>query len=240
MRSDDTTDSILSGRIRIRQPRKGYRFGIDSVLLAHFIKLNAEERALEIGCGTGVVIILLARLQKFKQIVGVEIQKEPAEYAAWNLEQNGVPDCRIVQADAKLLDRILPLNSFDLIFSNPPYRKLGSGKLNPSAEKAVARHEVSLRLQDLFQCCEQLLKPTGRLTVIMPNFRLQDFEKLISKHKYFPAEQRFVHSFSDEPPVFFLATVSKTTLSFVEYPKLVIYERPGEYTSEVEGMLGPI
>jgi len=237
MTSEDTVDTIWSEKIRIRQPKKGYRFGIDSVLLAHFIQLSSQEEALEIGCGTGVVLLLLAHLQEFKRLVGVELQHQLATYAKSNLELNQVSDAEVIEADANFLHEILSPRSFDFIFSNPPYRKVGKGRLNPFHQKAVARHELKMTLQDLFVCAERFLKPEGRLTVILPEFREKDFLELVMRYGYFWREKRYVHSFAEQPCAFFLATVGKTSGPLRIQDRLVIYDSPGCYTTEVSLLL---
>jgi len=230
-------DSIWDSSLQIHQSRKGYRFALDAVLLAHFLRIDTNEIALEIGCGNGVIPILVSRLKKFRKIVAVEIQSELADLARANVERNHADRIEIVHGDAVQLPEKLSANSFDLLYSNPPYRKLGSGKLNPSREKAIARHEIHLKLEDLISLADYFLKPEGRLSVILPTFREDDWMKLISQHKYFLIERQYVHSFRDEPATFVLATASKNLAALRELEKLVIYEKPGEYTDRMAKLL---
>lgn len=230
-----TIDSIRSSRIRILQSKRGYRFGLDAVLLAHFLKLRPQEEAMEVGAGNGIIPVLLSFLQQFRRITAIELQHELAALARKNLELNGIENVVVLETD--LHDLEFPSNSFDLIFSNPPYRKLGHGKLNPSQQKAVARHEIRMKLEDLFACAGRFLKPEGRLSVILPDFRENDFVKLALRHRFVWRERRYVHSFADRPPAFFLATLNRVAGTFLEHPKLVVYESPGLYTAEMEKLL---
>ena len=202
-------DSIWDPSLKIQQSRKGYRFALDAVLLAHFLQIKPTEIALEIGCGNGVIPILLSRLKKFRKIVAVEIQTELADLARTNVERNHAEQIEIMNADATQLHERLSANSFDLLYSNPPYRKLGSGKLNPSPEKAIARHEIHLKLEDLVSVADYFLKPDGRLSVILPTFRENDWMQLLSQWKYFLIEQQYVHSFRNEPAAFVLTRQTK-------------------------------
>ncbi|MCI0416439.1 methyltransferase, partial [bacterium] len=144
-----SVDSVWDASLKIRQSRHGYRFALDAILLAHFLRIEAGEDALEIGCGNGVIPVLVSRLKKYRRIVAVEIQSELAHLAHANVERNHAQRIEVIQADALQLRKKLPAKAFDLVYSNPPYRKLGTGKLNPSREKAIARHEINLRLEDL-------------------------------------------------------------------------------------------
>jgi tRNA1Val (adenine37-N6)-methyltransferase len=232
-----SVDSIWDSSLQIQQSRKGYRFALDAVLLTHFLRIDANETALEIGCGNGVIPILLSRLKKFKKIVAVEIQSELADLARENVKRNHAERIEIIHGDAKQLHETLGANSFDLLYSNPPYRKVGSGKVNPSPEKAIARHEIHLKLEDLISLADYFLKPEGRLTVILPTFREKDWMKLLAKQKFSLAERQYVHSFRDQEAAFVLATAKRNSRNLRELEPLVIYEDPGEYTEEITKLL---
>ncbi|PWT92605.1 MAG: hypothetical protein C5B54_03255 [Acidobacteria bacterium] len=228
-----TIDSIWSDRVKIVQPAHGYRFALDAVLLAHWLECTSEDSVLEIGCGVGVIAILLAQLQNFRDILCVEVQSDLAELARKNMESNHLTNAEVRNLDVKELTGC----SFDLVYANPPYRKLGQGRLNPSSQKAIARHELNLTLEELFICISRLLKPQGQFSVILPEFREKDFEKLVQKYQFSWRKRRYVHSFSNSPPQFFLATISFASGPFVEHPRLIVYDSPGTYTEETQLLL---
>jgi tRNA1Val (adenine37-N6)-methyltransferase len=232
-----TEDSIWSKEVRVLQPDKGYRFALDAVLLAHFVKTDPDDRLLEIGAGSGIVSILISKLNRFRSLAAIEIQNDLVDLCRKNFELNEITNGEIHEIDVKDLRKIFPVASFDEIYSNPPYRKEGSGRLNPSSQKAIARHEIKMKLQDLFDCATNFLKTTGRLTVILPFFRESDFQELAHHYHFHRHRWKFVHSFGDAEPAFFLATVGKSPAQFVEHPRLVIYETPGNYTREMQSLL---
>ena len=233
-----TEDSIYRDSIRIVQPRKGYRFALDAVLLAHFLMARPGERLLEIGAGSGVVTVLLASMHSYRSVDVVEIQSELAGLCGQNFELNRVPNATVHEADIRDAGSLFETEKFDLIYSNPPYRKAGSGKLNPSTQKAIARHEIKMTLQDIFHAAIRFLKPAGRMTLILPEFRERDFRSLVEIHKFHIQEWKYVHSFATEPPAFLLATVGKSPAALTLHPSLTIYESPGNYTEEMKQMLG--
>jgi tRNA1Val (adenine37-N6)-methyltransferase len=231
-----TEDSIWSKEIRVLQPMKGYRFALDAVLLAHFVKTKPDDRLLEIGAGSGVVTILISKLNRFHSVEAIEIQTELADLCRKNFELNEIHG-QIHETDLKDLSKIFSVASFDQIYSNPPYRKARSGRVNPSTQKAIARHEIKMKMEDLFDCVNIFLNGTGRLTVILPVFRESDFLELTSHYQFHRQQWKYVHSFADAQPAFFLATVGKSPAQFVEHPRLVIYETQGKYTREMQSLL---
>jgi len=230
-------DSIWDSSLQIQQSRSGYRFALDAVLLAHFLRIEPNEVALEIGCGNGVIPILLSRLKKYRRIVAVEIQTELADLARANVKRNHAQQIEIIQADATQLHEKLSANSFDLLYSNPPYRKFGTGKLNPSRQKAIARHEIHLKLEDLISLANYFLKAEGKLSTILPQFREGDWMKLLEQQKYFLIERQYVHSFPHEAAAFVLATARRAAANLRELEPLIIYKKPGEYTVQMERLL---
>jgi len=177
--SDETIDEILNGSFRFYQKRKGYRFSLDSLLLAHFISLNNIKNAVELGCGNGVVTMILAVSFPNVNFTGVEIQKDLADLAKKNVHLNSVEDnVAILMANAAKISNYFPAQSMDAVYFNPPYRKLNSGRINPDAEKAIARHEIKGSLTIFLKAAQYLLKPSGKLFAIYPAKRMVE---LISK-----------------------------------------------------------
>lgn len=235
--TDYTEDTIWTDVVRIRQPRKGYRFSVDSVLLAHFIDIRPGEQALEIGSGSGVVSLLLAALHSDIRITALEVQPRLAEFCRYNVRMNRAKNIQVVEADAAAFCSKSGQRCYDLMFSNPPYRKRGSGKLNPDLEKAIARHELKMQMEDLFVCASNLLKENGRLTVILPEFRFQDFDRLREAYGMRFTKLRKVLSFHGQSPAFFLATAGRHAAERLDFPDLVLYDAPGAYTKEAASLL---
>jgi tRNA1Val (adenine37-N6)-methyltransferase len=232
-----TDDSMLRRDLRILQPAHGYRFTLDAVLLATFIKTKPSDAILEIGAGTGVVSNLMAPANAYRSLAAVEIQTELALLCCKNFENNQMKNAVVYEQDIKNINRLFDRESFDLIYCNPPYRKTGTGRLNPSEEKAIARHEIKMKLHDVFECADRFLKPVGDLALVLPVFRENDFQYLAERFQFHLRKRRYVHSFANQSPAFFLATICKRNGPFTDLPALVIYDNPGEYTKEMENLL---
>jgi tRNA1Val (adenine37-N6)-methyltransferase len=209
---DETLDTFFNGKLQITQKKKGYRFSMDAVLLSQFIKIRKNERVMDLGTGCGILPLLLSHTTKAHSFVGVEIQKGLAECAEKNVVLNHLEDrISILMQDFRELKEIFPPGSFDVIFSNPPYRKYRTGRINPSIEKAIARHEIKGTLEDLISIASYLLPPKGRCYTIFPALRTVDLLMALRDGKLEPKRLQFVHPRIGEEAKFILTESIKTS-----------------------------
>ncbi|MCK5427583.1 MAG: methyltransferase, partial [Thermodesulfovibrionia bacterium] len=188
-----TLDSIKE--ITLFQPKRGYRFSVEALLLEDFISAKRLYRGVELGTGSGIISILLAKKLKHAKVIAVEIQKSLAQCAEKNVEQNKLDDrIEILTEDIRNLQKVLPPNKFDFVFSNPPFRKVKTGLISGDHERAVARHEINITLKDIIHTASYLLKNTGKFYVIFHPFRLIELIGLLKKAKLEPKRMKFVHS----------------------------------------------
>lgn len=161
---------------------KGLKITDDALILADFIKFclkneKNQKKVLEIGAGQGVISIILSNLENIL-IDCVEIQKEIFEILNENIKNNG------------LQNKIFPINNdvkniigeYDYIFSNPPYRKINSGKLPEDETEKISKYEILLSLEQLFEEIKRLLKNYGQFFVIVPDDRLNDVFSYVYKN----------------------------------------------------------
>src|SRR5258708_7275307 len=125
--SSETCDAILGGAVCVIQPREGYRFSVDSLLLARFVKIPRIDRVLELGAASGVIALAIEPLYKQREIVAVEIQPQLVERIGRNAALNHLDSIHAVAADL----REMPADGFDVVVANPPYRATGSGRESP-------------------------------------------------------------------------------------------------------------
>jgi tRNA1Val (adenine37-N6)-methyltransferase len=236
---ETTMDSLLQGRLKILQKKKGFRFSIDAAILAHHVRLKGPSVAVDLGTGCGIIPLILALKAPSAHIHGIEIQNDLAELARRNVQLNCMEDCiTIVTADMKDFRSYLTPGTVDVVFSNPPYRKLLSGRINPDPEKAVARHEIKASVSDVLAAADGLLRPAGRLVVVYPAARLVDLVTQMRGRKLEPKQLRMVHSRESSEAVLAVVEAVKggSPALKVEAP-LVIYGSDEEYTEEVREMI---
>ncbi|MFN3480443.1 MAG: tRNA1(Val) (adenine(37)-N6)-methyltransferase, partial [Thermodesulfovibrionales bacterium] len=162
-----TLDSIRD--IKLYQPRAGYRFSVDSLLLFNFVNLQRAKKIADLGAGSGIIGILLAKKYNESTVCLFEIQPALFESARRNIEINSLQErVEALNVDMKEIPSLYPSlrSNFDIVVSNPPFRKIRSGRINPDKERAMARHEIAIDLQGLVAVSEFLLRPGGRLFII--------------------------------------------------------------------------
>jgi tRNA1Val (adenine37-N6)-methyltransferase len=240
---DVTLDSIRD--IRLYQPRKGYRFSVDSLLLYDFVKLKNVRRIGDLGAGSGIVGILLAKRYPHAEITLFEIQNSLAALAEKNTALNCLEDrVKVIQTDIReiklLHSSLFTPHSFDLLVSNPPFRRLRSGLISEEEEKAIARHEIKLRLYELIDAASYLLKAKGRFCMVYHPSRLLELMDILKKRDLEPKRLRLVHSHISSEAKMVLLEATKGGKSGVKIDKpLFIYNEDGSYTDEVRGIYNP-
>ncbi len=235
---DETVESLFGGRLKILQKKRGYRYTIDSILLAHFVEHKAEERLLELGAGSGVISLVLAYRCPTIHVTGIEIQEDLAGMAGRSVLLNSMQGrVKVLHGDARKAEDFLEARSYDAAVFNPPYRKMGSGKMNPQAEKALARHVITGSVRDFLRAAAHALKPGGRVCLIYPCLRMVEAVHQMRSKKLEPKRLCMVHSRPGSRGDFILVEGLKgggEELSVL--PPLFIYEKNGGYSEELEAM----
>jgi tRNA1Val (adenine37-N6)-methyltransferase len=236
-----TTDTFFNGKIRITQERAGYRFSIDAVLLAYFAAPRSGNKVLELGTGCGIIPLILAYRQPQIEIYGVEVQAELAELAVSNVRENQLHDrISVICADMKSLRPAMTAGPVDLVVCNPPFRRRGSGRINPDVQRAVARHEIKANLDDVIQTSHRMLCAAGRLVLIYTAGRLTDILSRMRADGIEPKFIRMIHSRQDtEAALILIEGVKGGRPDLKIAPPLIIYDEKNNYTDEVESMFRP-
>ena len=190
LKEDETLDSLACGNLHVLQKKQGYRYSLDAYLLAASVQEAPGTRVIDIGSGSGVVSILLAAVKGLR-VTGVEIQDDMADMSRRSVELAGLQDrVEIECADIRQYRGV----KFDVVVSNPPFRPVHTGRINPGPGRAVARHEISLDLEALLTCSYDLLNPGGRFYVVYPAWRLPDLISSMRSKRIEPKRLLFVHS----------------------------------------------
>ena len=256
LKEKERIDDLEYKNLKIIQNKDGFCFGVDSVLLSDFAKeIKNGSKGVDLGTGTGIISILLTAKTKLAKIIGVEIQKEVAEMAARSVELNNMQErieiinCNIKEIFApnsgksfskvtlekdSIIHQSLPREAFDLVVTNPPYKKLETGKVNENQMKYISRHEVTANLEDFIKATKYLLKDNGAFYMVHRPERLVDIVELMRKYKIEPKKIRFVHSNINKAPNLVLIKGVKNANAFLKIEKpLIIYQENGEYTEEI-------
>ena len=227
-------DDLQRNGMKVIQDPRGFCFGVDAVLLAHFAQLRPTDQVVDLGTGSGVIPLLLAGRHPGIHVTGVELQEAMAARARRSVALNGMTHrITILHHDIRTLSICLPPASFHAVVSNPPYMPPGSLQ-NPKTEKALARHELKLSLKELMQQAARLLKPGGRFFLIHRPQRLADLMVLGRETNLEPKWLQMVHGHVHKPPVMVLVQLVKNGKPELKHhPPLVIYHTDGNYTSQL-------
>jgi len=236
LQDGETVDEILGGRLRIIQKKKGYRFSLDALLLAHFTVLREADDLIDLGTGGGIIALILAGRVRCGRILGIEIQDQLVDIAKRNVILNGLAgQIEIRPGDVRHPESLCEPQSFSAAVFNPPYRRLRSGRMNPDPEKAVSRHEIAGAASDFLDAAVHALRPDGRAYIIYPATRMVQLLARMRVFRIEPKRLRPVHSRAGGSAVFVLVEGVKGGREGLKVlPPLLIHEEQGGYTPEME------
>jgi tRNA1Val (adenine37-N6)-methyltransferase len=239
VQEDEKLDVWGNGPLRILQKKIGYRFSVDALILSDFVRIKDGERLLDLGTGCGILSLLLARANPHSTVTALELSPDLLDLADRNVALNHLSDrISLIRGDMCQIPRFLKKESFDLAVTNPPYRPLHSGRINPDPQKAMARHEIRVTLPQLIQSVVHALKVGGRWFVIYPAWRLVSLLTQAREKKLEPKRLQLVHSLADrEAEWVLLEAVYQGREDLKILPPLVVYQRPGEYSPSLQKLL---
>ncbi len=240
LREGERIDDLERKGYKIIQNPDYFCFGIDAVLLSFYAKTKAGDKVIDLGCGNGIIPLLLSARQDDLDITGLEIQKQNAEMAKRSVAYNKLEEqIHIVTGDIKDAANQLGASSFDIVTTNPPYMIADHGLKNRQDAKSIARHEVACSLEDILQQSAKLLKVKGRFYMVHRPFRLAEIMSKMVKVGIEPKRMRLVYPYVDKEPNMVLIEGIKGGRPRITVEKpLIIYEKPGQYTQEVYEIYG--
>lgn len=212
-----------------------FKLGTDSVLLADFANTARRTKGIDLGCGSGILPLLLLEKSEKLHMTGLEINPDAAAFAEANLRENGF-DGRgsIITGDIRNHRELFASGEFDLVISNPPYFAEGSGAVSPRDDRAAARGERLCTLEELVRAAAYLCRTGGAFFMVHRAERLTDALCLLRQYGLEPKRLRTVsHSAEKEPSLVLLETRRGGSAGIKIMPPLFIRNAEGGETEEI-------
>ena len=236
LNKNERIDDLEFKDLKIIQNKDGFCFVIDSILLTDFAKnIKNNSKVIDLGTGTGIISILLSGKTNRTNFVGVEVQSEVADMAKRSVNLNNLEN-RIKILNMNILDlkKEYKKGDFDVVVTNPPYKKLNTGVININDKKLISRHEVKASLEDFIEISSFLLKDFGEFYMVHRPDRLVDIFYIMRQNEIEPKRIKFVYPNKNKKANLILVKGIKKGKPFLEYENnLYIYDDKGNYTEEI-------
>lgn len=229
----------INENLRLIEDKNSLTFGTDAYLLSAFLQERPSKVGVELGCGSGVISLLALSKKKLRHVYGIEVQKEIADIAKRNGELNGFnKSFNVISKDLRNVKCDDTNGEVDFVFSNPPYMKADSGKLNQNEHKNVSRHEIFGDIGDFCACAKRLLKHGGDFLLVYRPDRMADLIYALKSNNLEPKRLTFVSANSHTPPSILLISSKKGGKSgmVIDKPIYIYKDGTSEYTEEFESI----
>lgn len=220
----------------IQQSRCALKVCTDACLFGAWTStlLQEEKRILDIGSGTGLLMLMLAQNSQ-AGIDGIEIDPASAEQSMENITISPWKDrLKIIQGDARSFDFG---NKYDLIISNPPFFE--NDLPSHSKQEQVAKHSTSLKLEELLQLALQWLDDNGRLALLLPYHRMTELKLATEKQGLYLQQGLLAKQTPRHTPFRWMGVYSRTPNDHPYTNELIIQETSGSYTAQFRNYLSP-
>lgn len=234
----ETLEDLQLNNLKLLQKRDGFKFGMDSVLLAEFACIRKQDLVADFGTGSGILPLLLTGREKGSRYIGIEIQKNMAEMAERTVLLNHLENSiRIIHGDAAYAAEWISPCSVDAVICNPPYGQPGTVISSPFESRAIARNQNENTLKGFFSSAFKILKGKGRISLVYPAPQMLLIMKLLQDYHLEPKRFQMVYPFENKPANLVLIEAvkdAKPTLHPME--PLIIYKADHQLTNRLKSI----
>lgn len=195
LKNNERLDDLQFNNLYIIQNKLEYCFTSDAVKLANFVKVKNNGSVVDLCSGSGVIGILVQAKNNVSKTILVELQEYLADMSKRSIEYNALQNIQVVNQPLQNIHKVIGDNCYDVVICNPPYKKAGTTRLiNIKESIAIARHELTVELEDIIKEASMLLKFGGNFYTINKEERLTDIMVLLRKYKLEPKELVIISS----------------------------------------------
>lgn len=236
-----TDDSVFDGSLKCRQHKKGYRFSIDAVLAAHFHTPAKGEKILDLGCGCGIIgLVMMYRWSELiSSLHSLEIQPSLKSLADYNYSANGFDDtCTSHLGDVKNILNYFRAESFSHVVCNPPFYHVESGRQSLDNESKIARHQIAGSLDEFIRAASTAVQNRGSVVFIYPAEMFTELTGALAEARLTLKSIQFIYSYPDSTKDAKLVLVKCIKNGGrgvkIHQPFYVYSEKNGSYSSEMQ------
>lgn len=236
LKSNERIDDLQYNGLKIIQHPDAFRFGMDAVLLADFVRLKPREQVADMGTGTGILPLLLSQKQESCTFNAFEIQPEMADMASRSIKLNELENrIKVFHADMRDAWKHVGREKMHAVICNPPYGKRGGTLTNDAEGVLLARHETDCTIEDVAASCSAVLRNSGRLSIVFPAQRMLELCDALRKARLEPKRIRMVCAHADKAPYLVMIEAMKNARpQLLWMPPLIVYHADGTPTDEIK------
>ena len=238
LNNDETIEDLQLNGLRLIQKKDAFRFGMDSVLLAHFADIHLKDTVADLGTGNGVLIFLLAGRQKGMNYYAIDIQQEAVSLVERNAELNNMTErITVIRDDVLNARAYIPSCSVDAAVCNPPYGQPYATLASPCKSIATARNQKEDTLDHFLKGAFMILKGKGRLFMVYPASQMLFLMKRLQSYHLEPKRFQMIYPCEDKPAnLVLLEAVKDAKPTLHPMPPLIIYKKDGSLTNELRSV----
>ena len=238
LHEDETLEDLQLNGLVLLQKKNGFRFGMDSVLLADFADIKNNDSVVDFGTGTGIIPLLLIGRNKGKEFYGIEIQPDMAEMAERTIQLNGLTErFHLIAGDAEAADQFIPAGRIDAVICNPPYGQPGASLSSPYETIAISRNQKKDTLRKFFISAFRILKGKGKLFMVYPASQALFALRLLQESHLEPKKIRLVYPKAGKNANLILIEAVKDAKPMLQVlSPLIIYDKEQNLTNELKSV----
>ena len=233
-------DLVYFKNIKIVQNKNSFNFSLESILLPNFVEITPNTKnILDLCTGNAPIPLVFSTMTKAK-IYGVELQKEVFDLAKESIKLNNINNIELINDNANNIINKFETDTFDIITCNPPYFEYtNNSRINDNEIKSIARHEIYLKLEDIFKISKKLLKNAGTVCIVHRTNRFLEIVDIMKKYNIEPKRVRFIYpKLNSESNLVLIEGRKNGKKGLKLLPPLFVHNNDGSYTEEVLKMFG--
>ncbi len=228
---NESYEMLGIGNLAIIQSSTQYRFTTDAVLLANVVSGVAGKKVADLGCGSGIISILLSVKKHARHVTGIELQPQLADMARRSVAHNNLQDAVDIVCGNMLDVCKQYAGTMDCVVCNPPYRKLGSGKTQLEDHLAICRHEIAIDLAGVIASGAKMLNTRGSMYIVHQSCRLAEICYTYKQYGIEPKDIYPICTTEGKPPSLVIVRgVLGGAVDTIVHNTIVICDKQGNYT----------